>query len=66
MADAAMEEQMEVQTAFREQGAKLQSIYEQKQKNEFEVAKRETEIKQLSGWKNTVEVRFFPRHVCPI
>lgn len=40
MADAAIEEQLEVQTAFREQGAKLQSLYDKKQRIEFEMAKR--------------------------
>ena len=33
-ADAAIEEQLEVQTAFREHGAKLQGIYELKQRTE--------------------------------
>ncbi|WIA33521.1 hypothetical protein OEZ86_006646 [Tetradesmus obliquus] len=55
LADAAIEEQLEVQTAFREQGAKLQSLYDKKQRTEFEIAKRDTEIKQLNGWKATVE-----------
>lgn len=40
LADAAIEEQLEVQTAFREQGAKLQSLYDKKQRTEFELAKR--------------------------
>jgi hypothetical protein len=40
LADAAIEEQLEVQTALREQGAKLQAIYERKQRGEFEMAKR--------------------------
>lgn len=40
LADAAIEEQLEVQTAFREQGAKLQSLYDKKQRTEFEIAKR--------------------------
>ncbi|GAX74273.1 hypothetical protein CEUSTIGMA_g1722.t1 [Chlamydomonas eustigma] len=55
LADAAIGEQLEVQTAFREQGARLQGVYDKKQRGEFEMAKRETEIKQLQGWKGTVE-----------
>eukprot|EP00775_Hariotina_reticulata_P013475 gene13475-13601_t len=55
LADAAIEEQLEVQTAFREQGAKLQSLYDKKQRTEYEINKRENEIKQLQGWKATVE-----------
>ncbi|GLI67376.1 hypothetical protein VaNZ11_011557 [Volvox africanus] len=47
--------QLEVQTAFREQGARLQATYDKKQKAEYDMAKRETEIKQLQGWKGTVE-----------
>lgn len=50
MADAAIEEQLEVQTAFREHGAKLQSIYDQRQRTEMEIARREQEIKQLKGY----------------
>ncbi|KAG1660965.1 hypothetical protein FOA52_005590 [Chlamydomonas sp. UWO 241] len=55
LADAAIEEQLEVQTAFRELGARLQATYDKKQRAEYEMAKRETEIKQLQGWKGTVE-----------
>jgi len=40
LADAAIEEQLEVQTAFREQGAKLQSLYDKKQRTEYEINKR--------------------------
>ncbi|GIL82776.1 hypothetical protein Vretimale_8343 [Volvox reticuliferus] len=47
--------QLDVQTAFREQGARLQATYDKKQKAEYDMAKRETEIKQLQGWKGTVE-----------
>ncbi|KAL6765006.1 hypothetical protein V8C86DRAFT_2467238 [Haematococcus lacustris] len=55
LADAAIEEQLEVQTAFREQGALLQAIYDSKLRAEHEMVKRETEVKQLQGWKGTVE-----------
>ena len=48
-ADAAIEEQLEVQTAFREHGAKLQGIYEVKQRTETEMTRREQEMKQLSS-----------------
>lgn len=40
LADAAIEEQLEVQTAFREQGSKLQTLYEKKQHTEYEIAQR--------------------------
>jgi hypothetical protein len=40
LADAAIEEQLEVQTAFREQGTKLQGLYDRKQRTEYEIAKR--------------------------
>ncbi|GFH10795.1 USP domain-containing protein [Haematococcus lacustris] len=46
LADAAIEEQLEVQTAFREQGALLQAIYDSKLRAEHEM---------LQGWKGTVE-----------
>lgn len=36
----AIEEQLGVQTAFREQGAKLQALYDKKQRTEYEMAKR--------------------------
>lgn len=48
-ADAAIEEQLEVQTAFREHGARLQGIYEHKQRTEHDIARREQEMKQLQG-----------------
>ena len=48
-ADAAIEEQLEVQTAFREHGAKLQGIYEVKQRTETEMSRREQEMKQLNS-----------------
>jgi hypothetical protein len=40
LADAAIEEQLEVQTAFREQGSKLQTMYEKKQRTEYESSQR--------------------------
>ena len=40
LADAAIEEQLEVQTAFREQGSRLQTIYEKKQRAEYDMSKR--------------------------
>lgn len=49
MADAAIEEQLEVQTAFREHGARLQGIYDKRQRTEMEIARKEQEIKQLKG-----------------
>ncbi|KAK9841198.1 hypothetical protein WJX74_001758 [Apatococcus lobatus] len=55
LADAAIEEQLEVQTAFREHGARLQNIYDRRQRTEIEMARREQEIKQLQGWRQTVQ-----------
>lgn len=40
LADAAIEEQLEVQTAFREQGVRLQGIYDKKQRAELDMSKR--------------------------
>jgi hypothetical protein len=40
MADAAIEEQLEVQTAFREHGQRLQGIYDKRHRTEMEIAKR--------------------------
>lgn len=54
LADAAIEEQLEVQTAFREHGARLQGIYDKRQRTEHEMVHREQEIKQLQGWAQTV------------
>ena len=48
-ADAAIEEQLEVQTAFREHGARLQGIYDKRQRTEVDMARREQEMKQLQG-----------------
>ncbi|KIY93744.1 hypothetical protein MNEG_14218 [Monoraphidium neglectum] len=55
LADAAIEEQLEVQTAFREQGSKLQALYDRKQRTEYDLVKRDNEVKQLNGWKATVD-----------
>lgn len=49
LADQAIEEQLEVQTAFREHGNRLQKIYEARQRTEVEMARREQEMKQLNG-----------------
>ncbi len=49
LADAAIEEQLEVQTAFREHGARLQAIYDKRQRTDVEIARREQEMKQLQG-----------------
>ena len=53
--DAAIEEQIEVQTAFREQGVQLKMLFGKRQQCEVEIAQRDTEIKQLSGWRRTIE-----------
>jgi hypothetical protein len=49
LADQAIEEQLEVQTAFREHGSRLQKIYESRQRTEMDMARREQEMKQLNG-----------------
>jgi chromosome segregation ATPase len=49
LADQAIEEQLEVQTAFREHGSRLQVIYDKRQRTEIEMARREQEMKQLNG-----------------
>lgn len=38
-----------MQTAFREHGARLQSIYDRRQRTDVEMARREQEMKQLQG-----------------
>ena len=55
LADAAIEGQLEVQTALREQGSRLQALYDRRQRAEYDLAKRENEVKQLNGWRATVE-----------
>ncbi|KAK9824008.1 hypothetical protein WJX72_006929 [[Myrmecia] bisecta] len=54
LADAALEQQLKVQTAFREHGSRLQGIYDNRQHTELQMARRE-EMKQLRGWKATVQ-----------
>lgn len=49
LADAAIEEQIEVQTAFRETGQRLQRIYDHRRETELNMARREQEMKQLSS-----------------
>lgn len=52
--DSLLEEQLEAQSAFREQGARLQSIYDKRQRTELDIAKREQEISQLENWHKNV------------
>jgi hypothetical protein len=40
LADAAIGEQLEVQTAFREQGSLLQGIYDRKQRAEYDLSRK--------------------------
>lgn len=55
MADAAIEKQLEVQTAFREHGARLQRIFEKHQRTEVDMKRREKEMKELDGaWLYTI------------
>jgi hypothetical protein len=74
LADAAIEEQIEVQTAFREHGARLQSIYDRRQRTDVEMARREQEMKQLQGARSSprtlsLRVRMHPHEkglfLCP-
>ncbi|KAK9823299.1 hypothetical protein WJX72_001733 [[Myrmecia] bisecta] len=49
LADAALEQQLEVQAAFREHGSRLQGVYDNRQRTELEMARREKEMKRLQG-----------------
>ena len=53
--DAAIEEQIEVQTAFREQGSQLKMLFGKRQQCEIDIGQKEQQIKQLSQWKHTIE-----------
>jgi hypothetical protein len=53
--DAAIEEQLEVQTGYREQGMQLKVLYGKRQQCEIEMNQNDTQIKQLSTWKRTIE-----------
>lgn len=55
LADQAIEEQLEVQTAFRERGARLQAIYDKKQKTEYDMAKRYVGMRGDPGFKKACE-----------
>eukprot|EP00210_Caulerpa_lentillifera_P004712 g4496.t1 len=52
--DAMLEDQIEVQSAFREQGVRLQGLYDKRQRTEMELARRNQEISQLENWKKNV------------
>lgn len=45
---------LQVQTAFRETGSRLQKILDQRRETEMGMARREQEMKQLANWKATV------------
>jgi phage shock protein A len=62
LADQAIEEQLEVQTAFREHGSRLQVIYDKRQRTEIEMARREQEMKQLNGKHQTLAHGKFTHH----
>ncbi|UPR04627.1 hypothetical protein HOP50_17g79710 [Chloropicon primus] len=53
--DAAIEEQIEVQSAFREQGVHLKMLFGKRQEFEVEMAQKDSEMKQLTGWKRTID-----------
>ena len=52
--ESLLEDQLEVQSAFREQGTRLQSMYEKRQRTELEMNRREQEIHQLENWHKNV------------
>jgi len=54
VADAAIGEQLEAQTALRERGLRVQQLHDRRQRLEYEAARREGEVKQLQGWRATV------------
>lgn len=45
----------QIQTAYRDLGARLQSVADRKQRAEYEMQRHEKEMKPLKGWRNTVE-----------
>ena len=49
-ADAAIEEQIEVQTSFREMGQRLQKAYESRQLTEQHIRRKDQEQMQLNKW----------------
>lgn len=53
--DAALEEQIEVQTAYRETGTRLNKVYETKRELEVALARWEGEIVQLQKWEATIQ-----------
>jgi hypothetical protein len=55
LADAAIEEQIEVQAAFRETGSRLQRVLDLRRETEVGMARREGEMKQLNGWRANVQ-----------
>lgn len=56
--ETMLEDHLEVQSAFREQGARLQGMYDKRQRTELEMVRRETEITQLDNWfKNVTQLR---------
>ncbi len=64
LADAAIEEQLEVQTAFREHGARLQQIYDKRQRTDMDIARREQEMKQLQGAALIPAILILCHYVC--
>eukprot|EP00210_Caulerpa_lentillifera_P002504 g2401.t1 len=54
ISDTILEDQLEVQSAFREQGARLQGLYDKRQRTEVEITRREQEINQLENWEKNV------------
>lgn len=47
--DAQVEEQIQVQTQFREHSAKLQSIFDKRQRVEVDITRKVSEERQLIG-----------------
>lgn len=54
LADAAIEEQISVQAAFRKIGSRLQKVLESKQDLEVVIVKKDQEANQLNKWRRNV------------
>lgn len=52
--DAAIEDQIHAQTEFRQTGARLQKILDTRREVELALARQNTEIAQLTNWRNKV------------
>ena len=54
LADAAIQDQMAVQAAYRKTGGRLQKVLEKKTDTEMLISRRDHEVAQLSKWRHNV------------